>query len=512
MTGSWRASATKAGLASFFVLSSLACGGGRVFYKPRSLSEGRPVRAVSVPTGTLEDEPFRALPPGRSAARARQLAWPTEARLSNGIRVVLLERHDFPSISAVLVLDRGASAAPPGVAALYAEAMLGSSAEYKADEAWEYLRFVGAGVRGDVWRDAVGLQVTALTPLFVSALSRTAPMFTSASLDGDDIDESRTHLIAERERASEDPADVASDALYASVFPAPHPYGIPVAGDLAGTPSTTRHGRHIEGALDRATNAAVRAFRDGNLSADHVGVACVGDFNPVWLERVLERALGKLPRRATTVSEPPAVPKAGRKVIVIDRPGAAQSSVAIGWPGPQAGHRDSVALDVLAAATGGDLSARLNITVRKELGASYGVRMSAVGLRAGGIIRISAAIDTAKTVDALRGLFGELERLRSEPLSDTELGAAKLRTSVDLDSGSTSALARHLAAAITDGLPPQHVVTYNARVEAVTAEAVRAGAERYLAPDEARVVVVGDAARIVPGLGALGVGEVTVTR
>jgi zinc protease len=488
-----------------------ACGNGRVFVPPASLSEGRPTRAVTMPNSTLADEPFRATSPDRIAAKPRQLPMPTEVRLSNGIRVVMLEHQDFPSISAVLVLDRGASAAPPGVAALYSEAMLGTSDAYKAVEAWQYLTYVGATLNSDISRDAVTLQITALTPLFVSALSRATPMFTSSSLESDDIEEGRTHLAAERAQAGDDPSDVAIEALYASVFPAPHPYGVPISGDPPGTRTATKRGRHIDGALDRATDAAVRAFRDGNLSADHVGVAVVGDFKPAWIQQVLENALGKVPRRTTTpMPDFPALAKGGRKVIVIDRPAAAQSAVAIGWPGPRAGDRDNLALDVLAAATAGDLSTRLNITVRKELGASYGVHMSAVGLRAGGIVTIAAAIDTARTVDALRGLFKEIDRLRTEPLSPAELGAAKLRTYHELERGSTRGLARYLARAIAEDLPPASVVTHNARVDVVTAEAVRAAAAHYLAADDARVVIVGDASTIVAGLKTLGIGDVSI--
>ncbi len=55
-------------------------------------------------------------------------------------------------------------------------------------------------------------------------------------------------------------------------------------------------------------------------------------------------------------------------------------------------------------------------------------------------------------------------------------------------------------------------MTHNARADAVTAEAVRASAERYLPRDEARFVIVGDASRIAAGLRTLGIGEVTVTR
>lgn len=150
--------------------------------------------------------------------------------------------------------------------------------------------------------------------------------------------------------------------------------------------------------------------------------------------------------------------------------------------------------------------------VRQELGATYGVSMNANSLRDGGSLAIHAAIDTARTVDALKGLFVELERLRKDPLSDAELSAAKLRTHFDLEHGTAHGLARTLAYAIGKGLPPTYVTTFNGKVDAITAEDVRAAAERRLAKDELRVVLVGDASKILDGVKALGLGDVVVRR
>lgn len=498
-------------LVSLITVTS-ACAGGRDFKAPKQLSEGRPSREVAAGEAETPDEPFRETPPARGSATPRPLPTPVEARLSNGVRVVMLERHDFPSISMVLVLDRGAAAAPPGVASLYAQALTGSSAEYKAGEAWQYLAFVGGSVTTGAGRDTTSLQVTALTPLFFSALSRAAPMFTQPELDGDDLEEARTHLAAEQAEEGEDPSDVANDALYATIFPAPHPYGVPVSGVPArGKP--TRNAAAVKRVSDRATDAAVRAFRDGMLAADRVSVACVGDLNRDAMLRVLEKTLARLPAHATAAPAafPPVSTAGGRRVLVIDRPGAVQSSVAIGWPGPRAADTSVVALDVLASATAGDLSTRLNLTVRKELGATYGVRMHVADLRDGGLIKVSAAIDTERTVTAVKGILDELARLRTEPISAGELGGAKLRTYLDLEHSSTRGLARYLAHAMADGKPVAHAVTYNARVDVVSADDLRAAAERWLSPDQARIVIVGDASRIADGLRGLGIGDVTVT-
>jgi zinc protease len=498
-----------AAIAFLLLAGATVCGGGRDFRPATSLTEYRPTRAAT--TTTIDDaaEAFRATPPARAATKPPPpQPLPTEVRLSNGIRVVMLERHDFPSISAVLVLDRGASAAGPGVAQLYSTALLGTSNEYKSKEAFQYLNFVGAEVIPRTGRDAITLQVTALSPLFVSALSRAAPMFTAPSLDGDEIDEARTQLAAMHARADTNPVEVAHDALYAAIFAPPHPYGTPVSGQ----PARLGRGAKGERAAAEVTNAAVKGFRASNLTAEHLGVAVVGDFKPAAIQHALEAALGKVPKEAGTKAPPmPAVaPKSGRKMIVIDRPGAAQSSLAIGWPGVRAADPDLVALEVLAAATGGDMSTRLNLTVRKELGASYGVHMAAIGLRDAGLVTITAATDTARTVDALRGMFKELDRLRTEPLSAAELFAAKLRTFDELEHGSTRGLAGDLARAIVEDRPPMGVLARSGRVELVTGENVRAAAEHYLAMDEVRVVVVGDAGKLVEGLRTLGAFEVSV--
>ncbi len=499
-------------LAVLLLPFAAACGGGRSFKEPQTLVEWRPTRPVTSAGIAPEDESFRATPPARAASRFPQISPPVEARLSNGVRVVMLERHEFPLVSAVITLDRGAAAGVPGVVALYSEAMTGSSTAYKATEAWQYLNYVGGAVQSDPWRDGVVLQVTALSPLFVSALTRAAPMFTSPAFDGDDLDEARTRLSARSANLDDAPGVVAHEALYAELFPPPHPYGTPILGQHA----RLGGGKSIAADKRKVTNEAVKEFHASNLSADHVGIAVVGDFKPESMLRVLEKNLGKLPKHsASPASAAPPVSAAARtgvrRVVLINRPGAAQSNVAIGWPGPRASEPELVTLDVLAGATAGDLSTRLNISVRKELGATYGVRMSAIGYRDAGVVRITAAIDTARTTDALRGLFKELERLRAEPLTPAELIAAKLRSYEDLERGSTRGLAMRLGSAMVEGLPLAHAVTHNARVDLVTAEAVRGAAERWLAPADARIVIVGDAARITDGLRSLGLGDVVVT-
>lgn len=475
-----------------------ACGcgmPGRTYRPLDSYVEGPAVRSFAVRSG--------ATVPKESPPR---LDWqpaiprpPIERRLSNGVPVFVVQRREFPSVDVLFVLDRGASVATPGIAALYAQALLGDSGAFDRDEAHAYLRFVGASVSSAAWNDAVVLRVTALSPFIASALSRAVPMFISPKLSTKNLEEART-LFAD-DHGEAEAATAARRALLRGLFPSPHPYATPAelvsAADVAN--------------VDRR---ALERFRDAYVNAARVRIIATGDVDPDALVRVLERELRNLPR--TDASAPPAIrpsPLACHgQVQIVDRPGAKQSSIAIGWPGAAAGEADAGPLELLAAASGGWLSSRLNLTIRKELGATYGVHARAQTFRHGGTLELTAAVDTPRTADALRGILTEIERLRTEPLDAAELDSAKTKALYGETGQSTQGLGALLAHAAAFGLPAAHVALHASQRNALSAEDVRAAAERRLEPARRCIVVVGDAAKITEGISALGAFVVDVER
>jgi predicted Zn-dependent peptidase len=415
--------------------------------------------------------------------------------------VLLLERHEFPAVSASFILDRGSAAAPPGVAALYSKALYGGSTEFSSKETFGYFSYVGASPSTWAARDGLGLRVTTLSPLIDGALARAASMFTAPLLEGEDLAAARNAATQEANEDKDSPSERATQALRGLVLGADHPYARPV---YAGTGER----------FAKMSRQELENFGRMFVVPERMTVAVVGDFRPENILARLENRLGKLPKRSAAEAPSSAKPAAPTKtrIVVLPRKGASQSNVAIGFPGVATDSDDRVALDVLASILGRGLSGRLNLKVRGAHGFTYGVRMDSRSWRNAGVVEISAAVDTEHTADSVKGLLGELARIGTQPIGAEELVRAKINAGSTLDAAAGKSLSTLFVMehAAMEHLPADWDDRDTGRIEALQEADVRAAASRYLTPDTAQIAIVGDPDVIVGPLRALGIGDVVV--
>jgi predicted Zn-dependent peptidase len=252
--------------------------------------------------------------------------------------------------------------------------------------------------------------------------------------------------------------------------------------------------------------ADVRAFRDASLTTENMMVTATGDVDVDSLASTLSRALAKVPRTAIARAKVPAPePSCTRKVIALDDAGSQQTTLSIAYPGVPANHADVAALEVLAAAAGGSLAARLNVSLRKGLGLSYGFAAELRTMREGGLFSVHGDVDPARTVEALRALDETLETLTRIPLGDDDLRIAKIRAAHSASRLRGVAAAVRIAASKILGVS----LSDASKLKAVTSQEVRAAAEHYLQPAKRCIVAVGSAARIERELETAGLGPVS---
>jgi zinc protease len=199
-------------------------------------------------------------------------------------------------------------------------------------------------------------------------------------------------------------------------------------------------------------------------------------------------------------------------VFLVDKPGAAQSVIMIGAPGVARTSPDFPAIEVMNTILGGSFSSRLNQNLRETKGYSYGAGSQFIYRPVPGPFVARSAVRTDVTDSALVEFFKELNGIRDSAVTDVELQRARNYIALGLpaDFETTGQMGNQIGDLLTFGLPTTYFDTYVRRVMAVTASDVQRVARAYFDPARVDVVVVGDVAKIRPGIEALGLGAVTL--
>jgi zinc protease len=152
----------------------------------------------------------------------------------------------------------------------------------------------------------------------------------------------------------------------------------------------------------------------------------------------------------------------------------------------------------MAALLGGVFGSRLNLRLREELGYTYGARCSFDPRRAAGPFTATAAVQTEVTADAVRELLAQLERIRAEAPGEAELAEVRdyLVGVFPLRFETTAGIAGAIEPLAVYDLPDDYWQTYRERIEAVGTADVHAVARELVRPDEALILLTGDASRV----------------
>lgn len=460
------------------------------------------VAATAALTGcerSQEVEPIPATPPTLGPVSPLTPPPVVERTLPNGLRLLIVEHHELPLVDAVLVVRSGGEADPAnrlGLATLTAslldEGVPGRDALGIADQ----VAYLGITLRTSSGWDMSTISLHAPTARLDSALALFAevalhPTFPEAELDRLRT-ERLTSLIQLRDRG---PA-IADRVFPGLVFGGAHPYGRP----LTGTESATR----------AITRADVQRFYDDFYRPNNSTLIVVGDVQPDDVTSRAERLFGGWERRdvpATAIPTPPAA--ASTRIYIVDKPGAAQSSVRIGGVGVARSTEDFFPLMVMNTILGGSFTSRLNQNLRETHGYTYGAGSGFSMRRAAGPFTASAEVTAAMTDSSLIEFFHELRAIRDTvPQAELEKTRSYLQLRLPGTFETTGQIANQLIPVALYDLPLDYFSSYSQRIGAVTQADVERVARRYVDPDHMVVVVVGDRASVAGPVRAAGLAPV----
>lgn len=426
-----------------------------------------------------------------SRAGALEVSLPTHERveLANGTILILSEKHDVPLIGLEAIVRGGAVTDPAGLnglAGLLTNVMQHGAGERDAAAFAEAIESVGGELSASAGLEALRISADFLSRDAELMLELVADLLQRPALDKDELDKLRERSINLIKAAkSGNPGQLLPNYGNAYLFGA-HPYGNPVGGS--------------ETTLAAITHDDLLAYYDDFVGGDRLIIAVVGDFNMVAMKARLTAAFGEWRGAAEplpTLTEAGKV--AGRKVLLIDAPGAAQTYFWLGNLGVAVDFPGRAELNLANTVFGGRFTSMLNTELRVNSGLTYSARSILLRPSLPGAVVVSSFTETNTTVDAIDLALEVLDRLKSKGLDDEMMLSARNYIMGQFPPRLETApqIASQLAMLELYGLDASYVDNYGAALEGASQDSVAAVvAEVYPSTDDLAFILVGDAAAI----------------
>jgi predicted Zn-dependent peptidase len=432
--------------------------------------------------------------PALAKGKALKLPPVTETLLDNGLRLLVVRRTSVPLVELRL---RVPFAAPTGKrgrphaaqAALLSDTMLLGTEQRDAATLARDLQSLGATLSVGADADRLGFGGSVLASHLDGLLGLLAEVLTGAAYPKRDVDGERDRLVQELAIHRSSPGVVAREALLARMY-GDHPYGrdLPETEDVEAVTAKRLRDLH-----------AARVVPAGSV------LTLVGDVTAARGAKLVEKALAGWVAEGQHVATPAAPEQEGRRALLVDRPGAVQTTIRFGGAAPTRTADDYAAAVLANLVFGGYFSSRWVANIREDKGYTYSPHSGFDHPSASSRMLAGADVATEVTAPALLETLYELGRMATLPVGQDELDQARRYAlgTMALGTASQAGLAGQVSQLAGAGLELSWLKEHAAALQRVSVADVLAAGARWFAPSVLTPVLVGDASVVAAGVGSL---------
>lgn len=454
---------------------------------------------------------YKAASTGADRSKAPEIGAPPElklpklqhATLSNGLKVILAERHEVPLVDFWLSVDAGYAAdqfASPGTASMAMSLLNGGTKTRTALQISDEQELLGARLAARSNLDLSIVQLSALKSKLDPSLDLFADLILNPVFPAADFSRQQRLQLAAIQREKNTPIQMALRVFPGLIYGPGHAYGNP----LTGSGTTT--------SVEKLTREDLVKFHEVWFKPNHATLVITGDTTLAEVTPKLEKLFanwkpGHIPEKNIKNVQLPAK----SVVYLIDKPGALQSIIFAGNIAPPRANPQEIAIEAANDDLGGMFGSRLNMDLREDKHWSYGVQSLLWGARGQRPFLAVAPVQTDKTKESLeemnkvfRGILGD------HPVTADELSKIQANETLSLPGSfeTLNAVGQSILEIVQFGLPEDYYETYAGKVRALKTSDVEEGAKDIVHPDHLIWVVVGDRSKIEPGIKELGLGEI----
>ena len=473
----------------------------------RWLSDGEytlEIHPYGDPKATTQAADRSKLPPAGQAPEPR-LPRLERAALSNGLKIILAERHEIPLVSFSLMVDSGYAAdqfASPGTARLLGSLLDGGTKRRSSLDLNEELAQLGARVNVVSSVDYLTVRLSAMKAKLDGSLDLYADIVLNPVFPEADFKRQQQLQLSSIQRERATPAQMGLRVLPGLIYGKGHAYSEPFTG--SGTPES----------VTKLTRDDLVKFHDTWFKPNHSTLVIVGDTSLAEMRPKLEKLFAgwkpsDIPKKNVADVALPLKPV----VYLVDRPGSEQSLILAGNVAPHKTASTEIPIETMNNILGGDFGARINMNLREDKHWAYGAQTVLMDARGQRPFLVYAPVQTDKTKESMAELSKELRGiLKDRPATAEELARVKTTETLRLP-GSQETIGQ-VSASIEDlvryDLPDNYHETYASKVRELTLADIGKAAAEVVHPNNLVWVVVGDRTKVEAGVRELGLGEVQI--
>jgi zinc protease len=426
-----------------------------------------------------------------------------KSTLSNGLKIILTERHNIPYVRMSLLIDAGYAADQfvlPGTASLAMQMLDEGTAKRSSLEISEELAMLGAELNAGSRLDLSFVSLGVLKDKLDPALDIYSDVILNPSFPEADFQRLQKIQLARIQQEKFSPTGLAVRVLPKLIYGENHAYGNPLTGS------------GYETTVSKIKREDLVKFHRTWFKPNHSTLLVVGDVTLTEIKPKLEKIFknwqpGDVPKKNIQKVALRAKPA----IYLIDKPDAPQSLVMAGSPAPSSSDPEALAIDLMNFILGGDFVSRINMNLRENKHWSYGAFSVLIDARGQRPFIIVAPVQADKTKETVQEIEGEIEGILSKkPVTQDEYRNAKSSKINQLPGiwETMAAVEDSLVELVNFNLPDDYFQKYPVKINQLKIEELSQAARSVLHPQSLIWVVVGDRAKVEKSLHDLGINDI----
>lgn len=428
--------------------------------------------------GSMINEEFRKKQPEPQVAGPINFRPDQFFQLGNGLKIILVENHKLPRINVQLYIDRGVFADGDKVGLQELAGQMLSCGTLKDNKSeWDRkLDYYG----GSISTTSIGGSASALTKYFNPVFELFADAFLHPAFPANEFDNLQRQLLSNLAAQKSEPEAIFGNLIKRKIYPDTHPYREVIT----------------ETSVRNITVEDCRNWFISNSSPDISYLIFEGDITLEKIKSLLKDNFESWEQKKVhTVEWPTEVNRGGVDVSFVERPGAVQSLIGIGYSINYLPYiQDTIAANLMNSVLGGYFSSRLNLNLRENKGYTYGIYSRLSNDESLGSFSTSVSVRNDVTADAIREIIKEMVTLRNVDIDADELQQVKNVISGNFSRSVENPLviAKYAFARHKFLLPEDYFKNQLIRINAVSGDDISQMAQKYLLTDDLHIMVIGN--------------------